>query len=198
MTKKITVKKIMKTANVDEITPVNITFGTGESAIEIPVRKYLSLRERVEFVNTVADSVFMTNENGDEIYVPALEDFAQAYATVSFFTPIEMPEEGEAAWEFIVRTSIHKYVRRVAENEFRALDQAVYDEIEFRKERILKRSKLDEVFDGITGVVNAVKAKTDEMDMPQIMDYLDKANPELRAQLEDFVKSQISDEELVE
>ena len=194
MAKKITIKKIIKATSENCAEPMVIAWGEGESTVEIPVRKRLSLGERVMFVDTVVDSVFMVSETGEEMYVPALEDFALAYATVTFFTPIDIPENGEAAWDFITRTNICKYIRRIAEEELESLVRAVYDAIEFRKEKIFKRSKLDDVLDSIASVAAAVREKTDDLDMSQILDYLDKVNPELRSQLEEFVKSQISDE----
>ena len=194
MAKKITAKKIMKAINADISDFAIITCGEGEAAIEIPVKKYLSLEDRIAFVNTVIDIVFIANEDGELVYVPALEDFARAYATISFFTPVEVPEDGEAAWEFISRTNLHREIRRVAEAELKALGQATYNAIKFRRKCILKRSKLDDVLDNIASVAAAVKEKTDGMDMSQILDYLDKANPELRNQLEEFVKSQISED----
>lgn len=194
MARKITIKKIIKATNENYAEPVVITYGEGELAVEIPVRKHLSLGERVMFVNTVVDSAFIVGETGEEMYVPALEDFALAYATVSFFTPIDIPEDGEEAWDFITRTDICKYIGYIAKEEIESLTEAVYNAIKFRKEKILKRSKLDDVLDSLASVATAVKEKTDNMDMSQILDYLDKANPELRNQLEEFVKSQISDE----
>ena len=194
MAKKITIKKIIKATNENYAEPIAITYGEGESAIEIPVRRYLSLGERVMFVNTVVDSVFMVSESGEEMYVPALEGFALAYAMVSFFTPIDISEDGEEAWDFIARTGICKRIEHIAKEEVESLTEVVYNAIKFRKEKILKRNKLDDVLDSIASVAAAVKEKTDDMDMSQILDYLDKANPELRNQLEEFVKSQISDE----
>jgi hypothetical protein len=42
--------------------------------------------------------------------------------------------------------------------------------------------------------MSAVKEKTDNIDLGQIMDYLNESNPALKEELEEFIRAQMEEE----
>ena len=74
------------------------------------------------------------------------------------------------------------------------MERSLRNAINHRKEQLLKKSKLDDVLDSISGLMSAVKEKTDNIDLGQIMDYLNESNPALKGELEEFIRAQMGEE----
>ena len=52
------------------------------------------------------------------------------------------------------------------------------------------KSKLDDVLEGVIGVVKALSDKTEGIDLNQIMEYVEKNMPEFKGQLEQLISEQ--------
>lgn len=194
MAKKITAKKIMKALAECKADPVVITLGNTECPIEVQVKPYLQLGEILALIRDVEEVVFSEDESGGVQYVPGLEDFAREYALVERFTNIELSSNAEDAWHFLRTTDILHKIEDVLGGEIYSVECAIESAIAFRKEQLLKKSKLDDVLDSISSLMSAVKEKTDNIDLGQIMDYLNESNPALKGELEEFIRAQMAGE----
>ena len=65
--------------------------------------------------------------------------------------------------------------------------------IEYRKQELLKRSKLDSLLDGAFGIVQALSEKIEGIELPQIMEYVEKNMPEFKGQLEQLISAQVAE-----
>lgn len=194
MAKKITAKKIMKALADHEVGQITVNFGSDECPIEVVVKPYLKLGEILSLIKEVEEVVFSEDELGGIQYIPGVEKFACEYAIVEHFTNIELPDNAEDAWAFLRATgAIHRVEHAVGENVY-CVERSLKNAINHRKEQLLKKSKLDDVLDSISSLVSAVKEKTDDIDLAQIMDYLNESNPALKGELEDFIRAQMAEE----
>lgn len=198
MAKKITAKKIMKALADREAGHISVNFGSDENPVEVTVKPYLKLEEILSLIRDVEEVVFPEDEFGGIQYIPGVEEFACEYAIVEYFTNIELPDNAEDAWTFLRSTrAIHKIEHAVGET-FYYVERSLRNAINHRKEQLLKKSKLDDVLDGISSLVSAVKEKTDNIDLAQIMDYLNESNPALKGELEEFIRAQMAEEDPAE
>ena len=194
MAKKITAKKIMKTLADYEVGHTTVNFGSDECPIEVVVKPYLKLGEILALIKEVEEVVFSEDEIGGVQYIPGVEKFACEYAIVEHFTNIELPSNAEDAWAFLRATgAIHKIEHAVGENVY-CVERSLRNAINHRKEQLLKKSKFDDVLDSILSLMSAVKENTDNIDLGQIMDYLNESNPALKGELEEFIRAQMGEE----
>lgn len=193
--KKITTVNILKAMELGENRALSFTCGSGEGAVEVLVKPRLPLLERQSMVGDIADMVFISNEEGDVTYCPGFKKFAVEYEIINYFTNITLPVDSEKAWEFLEKTGIAARVADVLPDGY--VVEIVTDAnelIEYRKQELLKRSKFDAVLDNIADVVKAVGAKTEGIELPQILEYVQKNAPELKGEVEQLIKSQTAEE----
>lgn len=194
MAKKITAKKIMKALADHEVGHITVNFGSDECPIEVVVKPYLKLGEILALIKEVEEVVFSEDEFGGIQYIPGVEKFACEYAIVEHFTNVELPDNAEDAWAFLRATgALHSIEHAVGENVY-CVERSLRNAINHRKEQLLKKSKLDDVLDSISSLMSAVKEKTDNIDLAQIMDYLNESNPALKGELEEFIRAQMAEE----
>ena len=65
--------------------------------------------------------------------------------------------------------------------------------IEYRKQELLKRSKLDQVLDGLVDVLGAAQSKTENLDLGQIIAYAQENAPELKEKFDALLRSEIAE-----
>lgn len=192
-TKKITMAAIAKAANPIDGRTVTAVYGEGENAIEVTVKTQLALSERIEFVSDIVDTLFISSENG-VVYLPSLREFAFAYAAVRYFTNIPLTGNAGKLFTFLEETQLLPWVVHIVGTEYMSKMFAYADEaIEYRKQRELKASKLDELLDRIMAVVNTVNDETQNVDVAQIVNYVQKNMPEFA----DTVKAMVNEQAAV-
>ena len=193
--KKITTVNILKAMELGENRVLSFTCGSGEGAVDVLVKSRLPLLERQSMVEDIADMVFISNEEGDVTYCSGFKKFAIEYEIINYFTNITLPVDSEKAWEFLEKTGIAARVAEVLPEDYIVEVVSEANElIEYRKQELLKRSKLDAVLDNIADVVKSVSAKTEGIELPQILEYVQKNAPELKGEVEQLIKSQAAEE----
>ena len=193
--KKITTANILKAMELGENRVFSFTCGSGEGAVDVLVKPRLLLFERQSMVEDIVDMVFISNEEGTATYCPGFKKFAIEYEIINYFTNITLPVDSEKAWEFLEKSGIAARVADVLPDGYIVEIVTEANElIEYRKQELLKRSKLDAVLDNISDVVKAVGAKTEEIELPQILEYVQKNVPELKGEVERLIKSQAAEE----
>lgn len=157
--------------------------GSGDDAVSITVVRYLSLEDRKRLVDGIADMCFVDAE-GESIYCPYLREFAFAYHIVLFFTNIDIRGDVNDVSRFLNAT-------RIADSVIGALDQGYFDElcrevsemIEYRKARLLKKSRLDDVLANASATLKTLNEKLESLDDQDILQFLGENIPNLKEEI---------------
>lgn len=189
--KKVTTTDVIKSLGLEPERVKIVKIGKGENAIEIAVKSFLTIQERVNIVREISDMVFTENFDGVEEYTPALKKFARDYAVVKYFTNISLPSKAESVREFLEVTKIADTISDtwVGGDYMREIFLAVDAEIENRREILAKRSKFDSLIEAVLGIVKAFDGKIGNMDISQMAEMLGVDMPELKGEFEQLVKS---------
>lgn len=190
---KITAASIAKAMGLIDANPTIITCGMKDDTVEIPVKTHLSVSERAMMVSDITNMVFITDDNGTR-YCPAFKKFAIEYNIVSYFTEVSLPADSNKACKFLEQSGLaNRIAQALPEGYVVGVIGDANEAIEYRKQELLKKSKLDDLLDKVLGVIQALSDKTDGIDLPQIMEYVEKNMPEFKGQLEQLISVQAAD-----
>ena len=192
--KKITIASMMKAMEIKKNNKGALVIGEGENQVEVIVKKKLTLFERADMVNSIVSMVWAQDENGSEMYAPYLRKFAYDFNILNYFTNIQLPDDMDKVWEFVDNADIAGMVIDFVgggyiENIIREANEA----IEYRKAEILKRSKLDNIFDSLSGIMKTVGDKTQNLDMNGMLELVEKYAPELKGELNKILQAQMAE-----
>lgn len=192
--KKITIASMMKAMEVDKNNKDMLVIGEGENRVEVVVKKKLTLFERADMVNSIVSMVWSQDENGAEMYAPYLRKFAYDFNILNYFTNIQLPDDMNKVWEFVDNADIADIIIDFVgggyiENIIREANEA----IEYRKAEILKRSKLDSVFDSLSGIMKYVGNQTQNLDMKGMLELVEKYAPELKGEFNKLLQAQMAE-----
>lgn len=191
---KITAANIIKAMKLEEEKKIILACGANEDAVEISVKPRLSLPERANMIQDILSMVFITSPDGVLVYHPEFKKFAFEYEIVNYFTDISLPVNSDKAWEFLERTGIASRIANTVRDGYVGEIIAEANEmIEYRKQEFLKRSKLDQVLDGLVDVLGAAQNKTENLDLGQIIAYAQENAPELKEKLDALLRSDIAE-----
>lgn len=192
--KKVTIASMMKAMEINKNNKDTLVIGEGENQVEVIVKKKLTLFERADMVNSIVSMVWSQDENGTEMYAPYLRKFAYDFNILNYFTNIQLPDDMDKVWEFVDNANIAGMVIDFVgggyiENIIREANEA----IEYRKAEILKRSKLDNIFDSLSGIMKTVDDKTQNLDMNGMLELVEKYAPELKEELNKILQEQMAE-----
>lgn len=191
---KITAANIIKAMGLEDEKKIILACGMNEDTVEISVKPRLSLPERANMIQDILSMVFITSPDGAVVYHPEFKKFAFEYEIVNYFTDISLPVNSDKAWEFLERTDIaSRIANTVRDGCVGEIIAEANEMIEYRKQELLKRSKLDQVFDGLADVLGAAQSKTENLDLGQIIAYAQENAPELKEKLDALLRSEIAE-----
>ena len=191
---KITAANIVKAMALEDEKKVVLGCGTGENTIEISVKTRLSLPERASMVQDILEMVFITSTDGMVVYHPEFKKFAFEYEIVNYFTDISLSVNGDKAWDFLERTQIASRVAgAIRDNYIGEIIAEANEMIEYRKEELLKKSKLDQVLDNFLELLGTAQGKTENLDVSQIIAYAKENVPELKDKLDNLLRSEVAE-----
>ena len=191
---KITAANIIKVMGLEDEKTIILACGMSEDTVEISVKPRLSLPERANMIQDILSMVFITSPDGAVVYHPEFKKFAFEYEIVNYFTDISLPVNSDKAWEFLERTGIASRIANTVRDGY--VDEIIAEAIEmieYRKQELLKRSKLDQVLDGLVNVLSAAQSKTENLDLGQIIAYAQENVPELKEKLDALLRSEIAE-----
>lgn len=187
---KITATAIAKAMELMDFGTVTIQCGEGENAIEVPVKAYLTVSERAMMVTDIVNMVFIGVEDNQR-YFPAFKKFAIDFNIVAHFTDISLPADSNKAGKFLERSELaRKISQALPEGYVDGIITDAIEAIEYHKQELLKKSKIDEILDRVFDVVNVIGDKTEGIDLPQIMEFVEKNMPEFKGQIEQLISTQ--------
>ena len=191
---KITAANIIKAMGLEDEKKIILACGMNEDTVEISVKPRLSLPERANMIQDILSMVFITSPDGVVVYHPEFKKFAFEYEIVNYFTDISLPVNSDKAWEFLERTGIaSRIANTVRDGYIIEIITEANEMIEYRKQELLKRSKLDQVLDGLVDVLGAAQNKTENLDLGQIIAYAQENAPELKEKLDALLRSEIAE-----
>lgn len=188
---KITAANIAKAMVLEPEEKIVICCGANDDAIEVAVKPRLSLSEKASMIRDILSMVFITSDDGSEIYLPEFKQFAFDYEIVNYFTDISLPVNSDKAYDFLARTNLASMIRDVVPNSHIAEIVADANEkIEYHKNELLTKSKTDHVANGFLDVLDAVRSIVKDLDLEQIMNYVKEGIPELKETIDAFIGSE--------
>ena len=191
---KITAANIIKAMGLEDEKKIILACGMNEDTVEISVKPRLSLPERANMIQDILSMVFITSLDSAVVYHPEFKKFAFEYEIVNYFTDISLPVNSDKAWEFLERTGIASRIANTVRDGYVGEIIAEANEmIEYRKQELLKRSKLEQVLDGLVDVLGAAQSKTENLDLGQIIAYAQENAPELKEKLDALLRSEIAE-----
>lgn len=133
--------KMLSAATVDNVVTVPVDIGGGE-VVDVHVKKTISFDEMELFVDVVADSVFIETD-GDTVYSPTRYRSAFALSFFQFFTDLKIEMGLERLVGLMYATGIYdELVSAANQAQLRAIEDDIYNAIEFRKQTILSGERI--------------------------------------------------------
>lgn len=158
-----------------------------DPAMVIPINPRISLMERTKMVSDIVDMVFISDENGTR-YCPAFQTFAIEYNIVNYFTDVSLPADPNKASKFLEMTNLANRITQLLPDDYvEDITSAIVDAIEYRKQEILKETKLDSLIGNVLNLIQTLNQKVKEADISQIMEFIEKNMPEFKGQVEQLI-----------
>lgn len=188
---KATVKNILGAFGEGLSEPVTLTIGVAENAIDIAVKRALSINERRDMVSDIANMVFSEDADGNVVYCPYLKKFAFEFNLLAHTTNIVFPEKIDDIWTLLTTTNIvDEVIRSLPDGLFREIADEANELIEFRKAKLVHETKIDALFTGIVDIVKTINQKISDADGQTIVNYLKENIPELKNEIERILQEQ--------
>lgn len=190
---KITAASIAKAMGLIDTETATITCGMKDDTVEIPVKTRISITERAMMVSDIVNMVFITDEAGTR-YCPAFKKFAIEYNIVTYFTGVSLPTDSNKACKFLEQSGLASKIAQTLPDEYIVgIINDANEAIEYHKQELLKKSKLDELLGRVLGIVQTLSDKTEGIDLPQIMEFVENNMPEFKGQLEQLISAQTAE-----
>lgn len=126
---------------VDSVSVIPIDIGNDET-VNVHVKHAISFDEMELFVDIVADSVFV-EEDGETVYSPTRYRSAFALSFFQFFTDMKIEMGLDRLVGLMYSSGIYNELVSVAsQNQIRAIEDDIFNAIEFRKQTILSGERI--------------------------------------------------------
>lgn len=133
--------KMLDAATGDNVVTIPVDIGSGE-VVDVHVKKTISFDEMELFVDVVADSVFVETDE-DTVYSPTRYRSAFALSFFQFFTDLKIEMGLERLVGLMYATGIYdELVSAANQAQLRAIEDDIYNAIEFRKQTILSGERI--------------------------------------------------------
>lgn len=183
MSKKVSIKEVREFINETDTYEVPISLSIGDKNLSIVFKPYLSLSEESDFVNEVISYVFDKNGN----YNPEFLDIAFTSMILKYLSNITLPtlksdkdrvnidvvKEWNNSINFLDRINSIKTDEFIGQNfkKYIAYLRSITNE---KITYLCGKSKLDELFETLTNVVNQYGDKFKDLNIKDVTDVFDK------------------------
>lgn len=179
------IDKIIKDAALPAI--AEIVLHSGDEEIPVTVTLHLSVAERTDMVNEIADMVFPVGR--DAIYIPSFEEAARVYAFFNHFTNIRIAAGSQKLLDLNAATGLVERVNTMTSGLVAAVFEEADKLIEYRKECAAhSKDTMDIMQDLISAVSGIVQAATQDNNVP-LDDVLEAVSRISEADKDEFVKA---------
>ncbi|MBU5332109.1 hypothetical protein KQI61_07845 [Anaerocolumna aminovalerica] len=146
-------------------------------------RKKVSYSEMVYLINKIVDNCF--NENGE--YEGFKYDFALLQGLILLYTDLKLDGDVNEIYDFIYDNKLDEiiigfddkhieYIAMLDKKQIKFIKDKSWDLLKYRKEQILKKSKLDSLLIACTDFVNKMSEQFDGLKMDDFKEFSEIAN----------------------
>ena len=179
------IDKIIKNAALPATT--EIILHAGEDEIPVTVTLRLSVAERTDMVNEIADMIFPIGR--DAIYIPSFEEAAQVYAFFNHFTNIRIGAGSQKLLDLNAATGLVDRVNTMTGGLVATVFEEANKLIEYRKECAAhSKDTMDAMQDLISAVNGIVQAVTQDSNIP-LDDVLNAVSRISEVDKDEFVRA---------
>lgn len=171
-TKKISINSFEKVMN-EAFSPFSSTFDW--HGIEITVKRTLSLREMIEFVNSVVKSCFTEGTNE---YLPEVKEFAKKVLILEKYANFNIPKNVETQYDLVYRTNaVNEVTQRIDPHQIAEINIAIDEKLSHLAQANIEaiNKQLTEVYsalDGLQSNMNNIFSGVDAKDLQKLMSAL--------------------------
>lgn len=164
-------------SNIDLDKTKKVVFIYNDVSIELQVRQFLSLHERNEMVDFVADLCTV-----DGLYLPALYDFAWRVGCIEYFTNIKLPDDQIDIEKLASNDVLYEKIQaNVPMMLFEGMRDAVIEQIEEKKEvqkatiiSLIAPDPMAKLADRVSLFIDNLDSSLNNIDVAQIQQLVDR------------------------
>ena len=154
MKKKLSVRALTDISKANDNSPVEVVYSTANGDVQFTVKRLLSFQEASNFIVGCVYGCF-----DDDHYYAELRDFAFLKNLLMAYTDCNLPEDEEKQYALLFSLPDDFYAKiysEIDQTQFETLKNSVEEQIQFQKERLLHKSKWDEVADSLQKAINSI------------------------------------------
>jgi hypothetical protein len=139
--------------------------------VEITVKRDLSLSERSSMIQDIVKMVFRETNDGQTVYAPYLRDIAFDYNILHYFTDIDLSANASEIYDFVLHTHIMSDIADVVRDGY--IDDILRDAddlIKFNRDKLANRTKVDELFDSLSGLIKLTMDKVSDANIGEMFE----------------------------
>lgn len=125
--------------------------------------------DMITVIEAVADAVV-----SDGQYKPYLEKYLINMNIVAQFTDVELPEDINECYDFLVETGIAGTVKSLMPDECSFIEQSVSSLVAFKKDEAAKRTKIDALIDALIHFVGTLNKEFEGLDINDVLSRMEK------------------------
>jgi hypothetical protein len=148
---RISVNQFEKFVKTIEDNDIDITLSDD---LSFKVKTKIGIRDMITFVNSVVDNCF----DGDE-YKPYYKKLIYAKNLISYFTNISIPLDDEKFYDWVtisgICDSVEEKLYNANSSQFHEINNTIDEMIEFRKQQIINKSPMSDLFATIDNIVSS-------------------------------------------
>lgn len=124
----------------------------------------------ISIINNATDAIVSNTVD----YAPYLTTYMIDYSVISSLTDISLPLDLNECHDFIYESEISDSVKDTIPALYDFITENVEKMVEYRKEKILKKSKIDELIDSLINLVEVFTNQFDGVDIKETIDKMEK------------------------
>ena len=136
--------------------------------IEISIKRVLSLKEMLSFVQNVVDACF-GGKSGE--YIPEAKDFAIRCAVVTYYTNMTLPSGLEKLYDFVYLSDITSFViSHVDDVQFGVIIDAIDEKVGALRDRLIsdRSDQISEIYGALSTVADQVASAIGDIDIEKL------------------------------
>jgi hypothetical protein len=122
-------------------------------------------------IQDIVKMVFRETNDGQTVYAPYLRDIAFDYNILHYFTDIDLSANASEIYDFVLHTHIMSDIADVVRDGY--IDDILRDAddlIKFNRDKLANRTKVDELFDSLSGLIKLTMDKVSDANIGEMFE----------------------------
>ncbi len=149
-----------------------LRYGEGEGEFSVKVYPVLPLSERIKMEKEIFNDVFMGDADNIASFVPCYIDLAKRYATIKYFTDLEIPDTVDEAWFLLNYTPIYDDVAAILGEELGKIFDEVDKRIEAHCNYLENKADFNAIVRKLSDALQKFEDRIPQEDIAKIMDSI--------------------------